>query len=387
MQTNLLCEKEKCFGCGACFAACSCDAIEMKLDSFGALYPDIKLDKCIGCKQCESVCPVKNYMEFAEPVECYAAYTKIKEDVETVSSGGVATTFGKYIISQEGVVFGINKNLPYFFHCAETNEEVNGFKGSKYVHVFPGKVYKKVKEKLLDGKRCLFVGTPCQIAGLKSFLKKEYEGLITVDLICHGVAPYSYLEQWLKSKVKDEINSISFRGKDSYVLNVRDKENKILYKKASSEDAYFYAFLNGLILRENCYSCPYARKERISDVTIGDFWGLDKSALNGYKGKKSLVIINTSKGKNFFEGTKSLLNFEKRDLEEALSKNDQLSFPSKSHTERDTFKKVYEEKGFCVAIKACGILKEAKRNSIRNFLLKFPSKLKRLLLDGGEKFK
>lgn len=375
MQIESLCKKEECLSCGACFAACEYDAIEMKYDELGVYYPDIKADKCVNCKQCKLVCPINTGFDLSTPLECYAAYTKEKEDVKTVSSGGVATAFGKHIVSKCGVVFGVDKKFPFSFCSAQSADEVNRFKGSKYVQVFPRKIYKEVKKELLRAKTCLFVGTPCQVAGLKSFLGNNCDGLITVDLICHGTSSLSYLQEWLESKVSDKIDSVSFRDEEGYKLIAKNGE-QILYRKASSEDVYFCAFLTGLTLRENCYTCPFARLERVSDITIGDFWGLDKSALNGYAGKRSLILVNTEKGRIFFDEAKSLLNWEKRALEEALSKNDQLSFPTKPHSKRDDFKKAYIPNGFCEACKVSGIQRKVKKAHMENILFKIPRVMK-----------
>ena len=367
----MLCDTNKCTGCSACYAVCNFNAIVMLEDELGVLHPEIVEDKCKKCGLCEKVCPVIRKNDKLTPQKCYAAYTKNERDVKSVASGGLATAFGRAVLNEGGVVFGTCLGKEARFMCAETEEALENFKGSKYVYVFPDKIYREVKEKLDLGKLCLFVGTPCQVDGLKSFLRKEYENLITVDLICHGTPPFSYLKEHL-SKVKEPYEKVSFRGENNFSLTCYNKEGSVIYSMSHHLDEYFYSFLNALTYREACYSCQYARGERVSDITIGDFWGLASDALGGYKGRKSVALINTEKGMSFFEKVNDDIVFEERNVKEAVSGNAQLRAPSKKPSNREVFAETYRHNGFDAAMKKAGVTQKIKMN-------KFKSRIKMLI--------
>ncbi len=350
----MLCDSEKCTGCAACYNVCSFDAISMSEDDLGAVKPVIDLNKCKECGLCKKVCPVILNNKKNKPIKCYAAYTKNEKDVKTVTSGGVATAFGRYVLSENGVVYGTEFDQTAKFSRAEDVEMLEKFKGSKYVYIFPDKIYQAVKNDLKNGRTCLFVGTPCQIDGLKSFLRKEYENLITVDLICHGTPPFKYLKEHLMA-FDGKYKKVSFRGEKEFKLICSDEIGTILFEKPHHLDEYYVSFLEALTYRENCYVCSYAKPERVSDLTIGDFWGLDNNALNGYKGKKSVVLINTERGKAFFDKASELLVFEERDVHEAIRGNAQLRNPSNPHRKREIFKCEYKKSGFKISMRKSGI--------------------------------
>lgn len=373
-----LCEKDTCTGCMACYNACPVGAVTVKEDDLGVLVPEIKEDKCIDCKKCTRVCPMLNEVEKAQPKQAYALYTKDAADRKTCASGGVATTFSRWVIGQGGVVFGSGfdqQSTPVFKKATKT-EQLEEFKGSKYVYVFPGLIYRDVLKELKEGKLCLFVGTPCQVDGLKRFLNKDYDNLVTVDLICHGTPPFSYLKEWLEYKGVD-YNAYSvkpeFRGRKDYFLTVRNEDDKILYSKRINEDVYFESFMSGLISRQSCYSCEYATEKRVSDITIGDFWRIEKGALDGYKGKISVALINTERGENFLKELSDKFVFEKREVKEAVDGNAQLRCPSRVHTERAEFLKGYiAEKSFVKAIKKTSVVRAVTLSCIKNKVLKIP---------------
>ncbi len=362
----MLCDVNKCTGCAACYAICNFDAIRMIEDELGVLHPVINEEKCKQCGLCEKVCPEINGVSFLAPESCYAAYTKNISDVDTVASGGIATAFGRYVISQKGAVFGTILENDGRFECVETEDGLEQFKGSKYVHICPYNIYRKVKTKLEENKECLFVGTPCQVAGLKSFLGKNYNNLITVDLICHGTPPFAYLEEHLSEKKIYNYSRITFRGKDNFSLTCYNEKGDKVYSMPHHMDEYFFSFLNSLTYKEACYDCKYAKKERVSDITIGDFWGLADDALDGYKGKKSVVLINTQNGKMFFKKVKTQLVYQERCVNEAIEGNAQLRVPSKKPRKRDVFIKYYKRDGFKKAMKISGVLRIVKVNLLKN---------------------
>ena len=375
----MICPKNECLECGACFAVCPINAIKMAENIYGEYLPLIDNDKCIKCNKCNKICPVINKTDYKKPLECYAAYTQNENDRNSCASGGIATAFGKQIINAGGETFGAVLNEKFSFTKAENISGLEEFKGSKYVHIPAYHIYRDIKKDLMTDKKILFIGTPCQCDALLHYIGKEYENLITVDLICHGTPPYRYLNEWIKYVTKGMyFDQITFRGKRDYYLTVYN-DSKIIYSKQHNEDGYFSAFLTGLIHREPCYSCPYARIERISDITIGDFWGLPQNALNGYMGKKSVILINTTKGKNFFKTVVPNLVVEKRDITEAISGNKQLTHPASRDKKQKLFLRYYPEYGFYKALKKCGILRETLITIIKNKLMFFPRKIIRRL--------
>lgn len=375
-----LCDKKDCTACMACYNACSFNAIEIETDSLGALTPIINSDKCKKCGKCMKACPVINKPTEHKAKEAIALYTKNSKD-KNCSSGGVATTISRKIIQTGGVVFGtgFSDDGTPIYKKATLEEQLEEFKGSKYVYCFPGKVYCDVKRELQNGKTCLFIGTPCHVAGLKGYLEKEYENLITIDLICHGTPPYAYLKEYIHSLgiPENSVGKVAFRGEKDYYLTVYDKQFKEVYSKKQEEDIYFHSFMNGLILRDTCRKCSYTKAARGSDITIGDFWGISKDALNGYKGKISVALPNTVKGINILENYKDCFHMETRSLEEAVLGNAQLRRPSLAHTDTELFKKEYmRTESFMKAISATNIKRETRKNAILNKVLKIPRIIK-----------
>lgn len=367
-----ICERDKCTGCFACKNICPKEAIAVETDELGKTVPEILKEKCVECGLCRKVCPELGKKNLTFPIKCYAMWTKDKKDREECASGGVATGISHYFIANGGVVFGTDWNkgneLELEIKMAETEGEMEHFKTSKYVQAFTGDSYKRAKQQLVQGRQVLYVGTPCQIAGLKGYLQKEYENLTTIDLICHGTPPIEYLRTYVKELFPNKrVVKASFRGKDDYCLKFFENGNvNPIYSKMHILDLYFSAFLKGLTFRDNCYMCEYARNERVSDITIGDFWGIDRSTLKRkYEGKISVVLINTDKGKKTLEQCRDKFYMEERQIEEAIEGNDQLRKPSVLHKDYEKFREVYTQKGFSKAVKSTRIKKEIFISSIK----------------------
>lgn len=356
-----ICKKEQCTGCSACISICPEKAVEMQLDELSKTYAVINMDKCISCGMCKKVCPANNMPELTKSSSCYAIWSKNEEYHTKCASGGIATGFAERIINEGGVVYGVrfNKDLDLVFDNTD-NVDYCEFLGSKYVQADVGTIYSNVQDQLNKDKKVLFVGTPCQIGGLKNFLKKDYDNLVTVDLICHGTPPVSYLKEHVKSITDKKITDISFRGERDFFFSLYNNKNCI-YTKKCHEDSYFTAFLDGLIYRDNCYSCKYARPERVADITIGDFWGLDKTTMSKkHNGRISLMLVNSKKGKAFFDTVKDSFEFEERGVEEALRHNGQLVSPCKPHKDRQTFEEMYRKYGFKKAVQTKQIRKKIR---------------------------
>lgn len=296
-----ICLDVKCTGCAACVNACKRRCISMREDELGALHPIVDENKCIQCGLCSKVCPNNLELAFHYPKTCYASWIKDSEKRKICASGGIGTILSEYVLGIGGVVFGsrYNDSLVPIMTYMESVLDLDYFKGSRYVQSIVGnETFQKVKAFLNDGRMVLFVGTPCQVAGLMGFLRKEYENLITVDLICHGVSPTKYLMEeigWLSQKYHTKgIKDIRFRGNDgnNFRLTLWNKDSRKLFpgtnyrekilRLSESQQYYITGFLKGITMRENCYTCNYARPERISDITIGDFIGLGREVPFSY---------------------------------------------------------------------------------------------------------
>ena len=375
-----LCERKDCLSCCACYASCPRNAISMIEDKLGKLIPVIDQSICIGCGLCEKACPQMHRVERKKPLACYAGYLKDDKKAGRSASGGFATAIARQVTRKNGAVFGAAFQDGQFAFSGGSDETfLENLRGSKYVYSFPGKIYSEIKEHLSDGKYCLFIGLPCQVAGLSAYLGKKYDCLVTVDLICHGAPPFRYLSDYIEQMgYSEDYSSVSFRGEKNYFLTLKSHNGSQLYSRRQQEDEYFEAFMSGLINRECCYSCQFACDSRVSDITVGDFWGLSKDALNGYKGRVSCALLNTEKGIEVFKEAARELIVERRQTAEAIAGNDQLRAPSKCHPSRKAFEDAYISNGFTYAMKSAGISGKVKLLRVKNKLFWAPRKIKRV---------
>jgi coenzyme F420-reducing hydrogenase beta subunit len=286
MQGNNICSYNKCTGCYACANVCPKRCISLKEDKYGEIHPEVDQNLCIDCKLCQNTCPNNRDIIFNYPSHCYAAWISNQQKRSICASGGIGTAFSEYVIKKGGIVFGsrYDEELNPIITWTDKLEDLERYKGSRYVQSRVGnETYRMVKEFLIAGKFVLYIGTPCQIAGLGGYLKKSYENLITIDLICHGVSPDIYLKQevaYLVNKYHIKgVSDIRFRGNDgnNFRLTLWNKDRRKLFPKNNYrqkifdidflDDCYLQGFLKGVTLRENCYACNYARPERISDLS------------------------------------------------------------------------------------------------------------------------
>lgn len=324
-----ICLPDLCTGCSACFNICSHDAISMESDLNGVLRPLINPLLCVNCTLCQCVCPVNNKLDMHSPMRCYAGWNEDKEYKKECASGGIASLLYLYVIEHlKGVVYGVGWDdaLRPVYKRVENSEEVNQLKGSKYVQAFVGKAYRWVKTDLHNNRTVFFVGTPCQIAGLKGYLRKDYANLITCDLLCHGVPPYEYLKSEISRILRRKSKTVTncrFRGNDeyNYGLSLWNGERLIYFKKGIAS-LYLSGFLTSIILRESCYSCKFSTNERVADITIGDFLGL--GSLKTIKPRPqniSVITLNTSRALLVWDVVKKYqpnLKSEQRPIEEAI---------------------------------------------------------------------
>lgn len=298
-------EKNECCGCNACVQRCPKSCITMREDNEGFLYPEVDREVCIDCGLCEKVCPVIHQGDKRKPLAVYAVKHKDDKIRLSSSSGGAFTALAESVIDEDGVVFGakFDEDWSVFHDYTDTKEGLAAFRGSKYVQSRVGDSFKKAEYFLKAGRKVLFSGTPCQIAGLKRFLRKEYDNLLTVDFICHGVPSPGVWREYLKEEtarqcggknsvlshpnIKERdarIESISFRDKRlgwkkySFALtlsvpNGHGAKNTVLLSEPLNKNIFLRGFLTNLYLRPSCHACPAKSFKSGSDITISDFWG------------------------------------------------------------------------------------------------------------------
>lgn len=325
-------KKEDCCGCNACAEICPKHCIEMIKDKKGFFYPRIKEDLCVECGACERVCPLLlENQQKKEPITAYAAWSNNPEIYFSSSSGGVAYILSKYIIENQGVVYGCSAEGINIKHIrVEKLEDLYKLQGSKYVQSDVRGVFKRVKNDLNHGTSVLFIGTPCQVAGLRNYIKNIPENLFLIDIICHGVPSLQMLKEHVFKIVKDrKVEKLSFRKGSKYELSIHC--NDLDYKSEICNDSYYKGFFEGFINRQCCYKCSFACKRRVSDITIGDFWGLSdaESLPIDVKDGVSVLLPCTDNGLNLIHGVSTTMSKSERSVEEAVSGNSQLQRPLK----------------------------------------------------------
>lgn len=343
-----LCAPEACTGCLACVNSCPKTALSVKSDPEGFYIPVVDERVCIDCGICEKRCPVLNPLQ-KEPFEQhgFACWSKEKNLRKASSSGGLFSELASIIIKKGGTVFGasFDKNFNVIHTAVSTSEELNKLRGSKYVQSYIGSSYQQVKELLNKEVPVLFVGTPCQVAGLRSFLHKGYETLVTCDLVCHGVPSplvFQSYKKWLERKYKSPLETFSFRDKRKSWMWYNTKatfHSGDKYIGSWFSDPFMRLFLRDNILRPSCYNCQYTNMKRAGDITIADFWGYrskEKGSKNTDKGV-SLALINTPQGAALYEESKANLTSFPRSTETIALSQKSFSTPWSSPPERTTF--------------------------------------------------
>lgn len=357
--------REDCCGCGACEQVCPKHCISLVPDKEGYWYPNVDKSTCIDCHLCEKACPVINQEHEREPIRVYAAINK-DEDIRSKSaSGGIFTIVAEKVIRQGGVVFGVKFDDEWnvVFGYTETIKGLGAFRRSKYVQAWLGDTYSKVRDFLCKDRLVLFVGTPCQIAGLRRFLKKEYSNLVLMDLLCEGVPSPKVWKKYLEEEIARQgeknsvlphsiskkdvlIKDISFRNKSlgwkkfSFAITLakataNGEKNTVLPSYINRESAYMQAMFQYLDLRPICYECPFKSCKSHSDITIADYWGINvlHPEMDDDKGT-SMVYINTEKGAIYYDAEQT--NYIVTTYEEAFRFNNVIT-SSRRHPNRDKF--------------------------------------------------
>lgn len=359
-----------CCGCGACASACKRQAITLEADEYGFYYPAVDAKKCTGCGLCNRSCRFQNGKEVNVPLAAYAAMSCNKNRIMNSASGGVFAELATLVLENGGTVFGASMEFEYAGltpkHIAVNHkEQLIKLQGSKYVQSFIGNTYLKARELLHKGQTVLFTGTPCQIAGLKGFLGKEYPNLITMDLICHGVPSAGFFRDYvnlLEKRLKGRVKNFVFRtkafgwgrmvGKVSFTGKQGKVKEKLIHNRLSS---YYKYFLNADVYRDSCYSCPYASSHRPADITVGDYWGIRKAhpeLLDDSKFREqmqygvSCAIANTEKGRIYLEKLKKTMKLHESSFDKVAEGNDQLNHPSEKGRDRDIILGLYSKGGY-----------------------------------------
>ncbi len=342
-------EGKKCTGCSACCSRCPVNAIDMVYDSEGFQYPRIDHAKCISCGICEKVCPELNVTKTEgmkhEEGKCYAVMAN--DDIRAVSSsGGMFTLMADAVLEEQGIVCGAAYTDDYMSvkHIViDKKSELSKLRGSKYVQSSIGCVYKEIGEVLKKGRKVLFVGCPCQVVGLYSYLGEEQENLYTADLVCHGSNSLTAYQSFVKETANGrEIKEVNFRDKTVYgwstPTTIYFKDGSV-YNATWDQSKWNTGFLGGIINRVCCKDCRYAMRTRVGDITLGDFWQIhrwDKDC-NDWKGT-SLVLVNTEKGNALFKKVMPQMKLCKEaPLDFAVQYNGQLTRPNKAHPGRKFF--------------------------------------------------
>lgn len=339
-------DKEDCCGCYACYNICPKQCITMKIDDEGFWYPDIDKNKCINCNLCEKVCPIINPVKRADSKKiAYAGMNKDEQIRIKSSSGGIFSILAEYIIKNNGVVYGAGFDEDFNIRHKRIlcNTDLDLLRGSKYVQSSIGEIYKQVKNDLENNRQVLFTGTPCQVEGLRSYLRKEYINLITMDFICHGVpSPLvwkKYLEEIKKTK-QENIKNIYFRNKDIRwkVFSLKIIFDEKIYSNDLNNDLFMKGFLQDLYLRLSCYSCKFKKINRVSDITVADFWGIENilPKMDDDKGT-SLIVIHSEKGKQLFDKLSEKMILNKVNLNEAIKYNPSMISSVKYNEKRNSF--------------------------------------------------
>lgn len=342
--------KYDCCGCRSCEQICPRQAIEMKTDEEGFLYPHIILEKCIDCGLCNKVCPIEHPCKpESHPIQVIAAQHKNPVVLQASSSGGIFSLLAEHTLKQKGVVYGAAFDGNMYLKHIRIDEEhqLERLRGSKYIQSDICQTYTQAKDDLKAGRLVYFTGTPCQVHGLKLFLRKDYDNLLTSDLICHGIPSYEIFANTLKHiehNRKGKIFSYSFRDKNidgwscsssSFYKDEQSKKNKYL-KYDRNMSAYFQAFIDGHLMRYACYKCPFCHVHRPGDITLADCWGIHKFRPDfpNIAGGVSMVLVNTERGNAIWNSVCSDTIHMPINEKDAVANNANLRRPTPMPAER-----------------------------------------------------
>lgn len=365
-------DKHNCCGCSACASACPKHCITMQSDNEGFLYPTVDIDKCIDCHLCERICPCINSEQSQNPIVSFGAKSNDDSIRRQSSSGGIFTAIAEGVICKGGVVFGasFDNEWKVVHTYTETTDGIAAFRGSKYVQSSIGDSYKQVLVFLKAGREVLFSGTPCQVAGLKRFLQKDYDNLLTIEVVCHGVPSPKIWREYLSTLRLKNIGSISHKDKTTgwrgYSFTIKDVNQKVVFTEKATENKYMMGFIRNFTLRPSCFSCPAKAGRSHADITLADYWGIEHllPELDDNKGT-SFICVNTTKGLALINN----LNIQKirADFQKTTPYNSCIVESTIEPVDRKQFWKEYEVHGIdaLLSLKKQGIIKRIIKRIIR----------------------
>ena len=392
----------RCSGCRACFEGCPVGAISMYEDAFGFSYPQIDAAICIRCGRCKRVCGFQNKLSHNAGLFAFAAATRERE-IGFSASGGVFGSLARAMVDVGGIVFGCVYERQGGMLCARhrsarSRKELEAMYGSKYVQSSTSSCYSEVERELRAGRKVLFSGTPCQVAGLRGYLGREHDGLLTVDLVCHGVPSERMLNAYLEDEFGvREVADARFRSKRNGWGGPRVLE--LLFKDggeviiSGDDSSYYDLFYSCHISRDSCYECPFAGPLRAGDLTIGDFWGVEKvrpdlleesgGPLNARRGV-SCLLVNTETGGRWLETLGERLTCKSVSFDDVARFNDQLRHPAEMPKSRERYLLAFEEGGWpaveriwrlhalsrAISVRVKRFIPPRLRNSLKRALLK-----------------
>lgn len=354
-----ICDSSKCTGCGACVSICPKKCISFRPDSMDRMVALADETVCVNCGLCKKTCPQNCKSEANMPLRCYAAWS-MKTNIRARSaSGGVAAELYKDAVEHGVSIVGVvlDKDMSCHFEISKDATIIEQFQNSKYVFSKMGMIYQVIEEELKRNLEVVFVGLPCQVAGLKSFLGTrgiQKDTLYTADLVCHGSAPERYLSdhiKWIEKRKHKTVDAVCFRDPDygthNFCFTAKNGASEIYHRKVYRDDTYQVGYHSGIIYRENCYQCQYACVERQGDITLADFSGVGSKQPCCYSNiNVSCVLANTEKGEEWVQRlskTKKIY-IEERPIEEELDTEKQLHAPTAVTAERRKFIEKYSEK-------------------------------------------
>ncbi len=353
-----LCDSNLCTGCGLCVEMCPHKAISFISDELGFRYPMINYANCAECGVCIKKCPILTPMKSNKRNDCYLAWAKDNQIHYDCASGGISYLLSRHFIERGGFAVGCvwDDSFNAVLKVVDKVDELDDIKGSKYVQSYiPSEVYKDITKRLKEGQLGVFIGLPCQVAAIKSFVNSN-ENLLYCEILCHGGCSPRYHNEHIEYIKKKEriktMTNIKFRGGANDFCISFWNGSKIEYVKPAYSDTYFYSFCNHLLFRNSCYHCRFANADRVSDITIGDFWGIDpsfvsdKNILNGC----NLVLVHSLKGETLWHKVSDAIESYERPFEEAVKGNDTLKYPTVEPYNRQEIIKKINEVGFEKAI-------------------------------------
>lgn len=350
---------DNCYGCAACHDICPYQAISFKQDNTGFFYPQINISLCIQCNLCEKICPALNSLKTNETRYTYAVKTKNYQASPYSSSGGAFFIIANTILRQNGVIYGAayDQNMQLIHMRVESQDALRKLCGSKYIQSNLSGIFLSIKNDIKLGKEILFVGTPCQTSALRLFLRKDYSNIYIIDLLCHGVpssgifAEYiKYIEKLRKKKVSNFIIRDNREGWNRiFKSTIKYSDNTEEYNSMLS-NLWNHVFFSEKIIRKSCANCKFANSKRIGDITLGDFWGIDKILPKAYDQRGvSLLKINTQKGEHLFAKIQGdIIAFE---AETSETEHPNLFHPTTQSPERDKVLFDFSRFGFSYMIK------------------------------------